>query len=96
MMAVLTTSLPSIAADARLARLQWHFENRSRLEFRNYADFGLGADTHADFIRTRVGVEYRLTDLGQSLIVPFGTLIEWANKSIPKIEASRSDFDQVS
>ncbi|NGP17728.1 winged helix-turn-helix transcriptional regulator [Devosia aurantiaca] len=41
-------------------------------------------------------VEYRLTDLGQSLIVPFGTLIEWANKSIPKIEASRSNFDQVS
>ena len=77
MLAVLTTSLPSIAADARLARLQWHFENRSRLEFRNYADFGLGADTHADFIRTRVGVEYRLTDklrvsaLGQDARAPF-------------------------
>ncbi|QQR40498.1 winged helix-turn-helix transcriptional regulator [Devosia rhizoryzae] len=41
-------------------------------------------------------VEYRLTDLGQSLIVPIGTLIEWANKSIPRIEASRTHFDQVS
>lgn len=38
-------------------------------------------------------VEYRLTDLGQSLIVPFGHLIEWANSSIPDISASRSRFD---
>lgn len=41
-------------------------------------------------------VEYRLTSLGQSLIVPFGHLIEWANESIPLIAAARSDFDAVS
>lgn len=38
-------------------------------------------------------VEYRLTPLGQSLIVPFGQLIEWANTSIPAIEGSRAHFD---
>jgi DNA-binding HxlR family transcriptional regulator len=38
-------------------------------------------------------VEYRLTPLGQSLIVPFGYLIEWANKSIPEIVEARVSFD---
>jgi DNA-binding HxlR family transcriptional regulator len=38
-------------------------------------------------------VEYRLTALGQSLIVPFGHLIEWANDSFPTIRAARSGFD---
>lgn len=38
-------------------------------------------------------VEYRLTPLGHSLIVPFGHLIEWANESMGRIEAARSDFD---
>ena len=38
-------------------------------------------------------VEYRLTPLGHSLIVPFGHLIEWANESIGRIEASRLHFD---
>ncbi|KKB10350.1 hypothetical protein VE26_07560 [Devosia chinhatensis] len=38
-------------------------------------------------------VEYRLTPLGQSLIVPFGHLIEWANQSMPRINAARSHFD---
>lgn len=38
-------------------------------------------------------VEYRLTPLGQSLIVPFGHLIEWANKSFGDITLSRSNFD---
>ncbi|ODT72889.1 MAG: HxlR family transcriptional regulator [Pelagibacterium sp. SCN 63-23] len=38
-------------------------------------------------------VEYSLTTLGQSLIVPFGHLIEWANESIGTIAAARSDFD---
>ena len=41
-------------------------------------------------------VEYRLTPLGQSLIVPFGHLIEWANASIPDIRASRTSFDATS
>jgi DNA-binding HxlR family transcriptional regulator len=38
-------------------------------------------------------VEYRLTPLGQSLIVPFGHLIEWANNSISRISESRVQFD---
>lgn len=38
-------------------------------------------------------VEYRLTALGHSLIVPFGQLIEWANDSIPSIETARNAFD---
>lgn len=38
-------------------------------------------------------VEYRLTPLGQSLIVPFGHLIQWANASIPTIKAARGAFD---
>jgi DNA-binding HxlR family transcriptional regulator len=38
-------------------------------------------------------VEYRLTPLGHSLIVPFGRLIEWANESIPRINAARQSFD---
>lgn len=40
-------------------------------------------------------VEYRLTDLGHSLIVPFGQLIEWANQSMPSIAKSRVSFDKV-
>lgn len=40
-------------------------------------------------------VEYSLTTLGQSLIVPFGHLIEWANDSIGTIQQSRSQFDAV-
>ncbi|RYE55844.1 MAG: transcriptional regulator [Hyphomicrobiales bacterium] len=38
-------------------------------------------------------VEYRLTPLGQSLIVPFGQLIEWANRSFDKIDAARVAYD---
>jgi Predicted transcriptional regulators len=38
-------------------------------------------------------VEYRLSELGQSLIVPFGHLIEWANRRIPEIIEARSAFD---
>ncbi len=38
-------------------------------------------------------VEYRLTELGSSLIVPFGRLIEWANGSMADISASRRQFD---
>ncbi|MHA6299320.1 winged helix-turn-helix transcriptional regulator [Devosia sp. CAU 1758] len=38
-------------------------------------------------------VEYRLTGLGHSLIVPFGHLIEWANESIPSIRRARESFD---
>jgi DNA-binding HxlR family transcriptional regulator len=40
-------------------------------------------------------VEYRLTDLGLSLIVPFGHLITWASQNHPHINQARSAFDQV-
>lgn len=40
-------------------------------------------------------VEYRLTGMGQSLIVPFGYLIDWANQSIPGIVAAREQFDRA-
>lgn len=39
-------------------------------------------------------VEYRLTDLGESIIVPFGHLIRWANSMHPQIVNSRSAFEQ--
>ncbi|ODT81091.1 MAG: HxlR family transcriptional regulator [Pelagibacterium sp. SCN 64-44] len=38
-------------------------------------------------------VEYRLTPLGQSIIVPFGHLIEWASRNQPRIDAARTRFD---
>lgn len=38
-------------------------------------------------------VEYSLTPLGQSLIVPFGQLIEWANRSFDEIDAARTAYD---
>lgn len=39
-------------------------------------------------------VEYRLTDLGQSIIVPFGHLIVWANQNHPRINQARTTFDK--
>ena len=41
-------------------------------------------------------VEYRLTELGASLIVPFGYLIQWANDNFPTIETARTSFDATS
>lgn len=41
-------------------------------------------------------VEYRLTPMGQSLIVPFGHLIQWANTHFPSIDAARSAYDVAS
>ena len=38
-------------------------------------------------------VEYRLTGLGESVIVPFGTLVSWANAHHQQIYASRVEFD---
>ncbi len=38
-------------------------------------------------------VEYRLTELGGSLLEPFGHLVAWANKSYVQIDAARSQFD---
>ena len=38
-------------------------------------------------------VEYRLTPMGQSIIVPFGHLIEWAGRNHSSIGAARVAFD---
>jgi DNA-binding HxlR family transcriptional regulator len=38
-------------------------------------------------------VDYRLTELGETLLEPLVGLIEWAEASQPKIEASRIAFD---
>ena len=38
-------------------------------------------------------VEYRLTELGGSLLEPFGHLITWANQNHPAIATARSQFD---
>ena len=39
------------------------------------------------------GVEYRLTELGQSLIGPLADLIGWANANYAKIRQARHAFD---
>lgn len=38
-------------------------------------------------------VEYRLTPMGQSIIVPFGHLIRWANANHPDIDVARAQYD---
>ncbi len=38
-------------------------------------------------------VENRLSDLGRSIIVPFGHLIVWANQNHPRINQARTAFD---
>lgn len=38
-------------------------------------------------------VEYRLTPMGESIIVPFGHLIEWASRNHSGIGAARMVFD---
>lgn len=38
-------------------------------------------------------VEYRLTELGASIIVPFGHLIRWAGENMETIEGARGTFD---
>jgi len=41
-------------------------------------------------------VDYELTDLGRSLLVPVGALGEWALANIPQIDAARAQFDRSS
>lgn len=38
-------------------------------------------------------VEYRLTELGESLLLPLDTLIAWAETSQPRITLARTQFD---
>lgn len=40
-------------------------------------------------------VEYRLTPLGESIILPFGHLIRWASENLPGIDQARSAFDKA-
>ena len=40
-------------------------------------------------------VEYRLTAMGASIIVPFGHLIHWANENHHDIDEARAKFDVV-
>ena len=39
-------------------------------------------------------VEYELTALGASVMVPMGALVSWAEKNFEKIKLSRQTFDQ--
>lgn len=41
-------------------------------------------------------VDYELTDLGHSLLVPVGALGEWALANAPRIAAARARFDHAS
>jgi DNA-binding HxlR family transcriptional regulator len=38
-------------------------------------------------------VSYRLTMLGQSLLVPFGALVAWADQNHPAVLAARAEFE---
>lgn len=40
-------------------------------------------------------VDYRLTDMGRSLIAPLSGLIAWAEAQAAAIEAARQEFDQA-
>lgn len=40
-------------------------------------------------------VEYRLTDLGGSLLEPLVGLVVWANENLRTVEAARSQFDKA-
>jgi DNA-binding HxlR family transcriptional regulator len=40
-------------------------------------------------------VEYRLTELGSSLLEPFGHLVVWANSNHDAISTARSQFDRT-
>ena len=46
------------------------------------------------FPTTPPAVEYRLTDLGRSLMVPLAGLVDWAVRARGEIEAARAAFDR--
>ena len=52
-----------------------------------------GMVARAVFPTVPPAVEYRLTSLGESVIVPFGALIMWANQNHGEIFAARADFE---
>ncbi len=46
------------------------------------------------FPTTPPAVEYSLTDLGQSLMVPLSGLVDWAVRTRGRVEAARRTFDR--
>ena len=40
-------------------------------------------------------VEYRLTPIGESIIIPFGQLIQWAGENHLHIDAARVEYDEA-
>lgn len=60
---------------------------------RDLQRFGLVSRTVFD--TNPPSVEYRLTELGQSMIVPLGHLIRWASQNYGQIAAAREKFDQA-
>lgn len=46
------------------------------------------------FPTTPPAVEYRLTDLGRSLMVPLAGLVDWAVRTRGEVEAARAAFDR--
>ena len=55
-----------------------------------------GLITRHVFPTTPPSVEYRLSPLGQSLLEPMASLIDWADRSYPDIYAERARFDAAS
>jgi DNA-binding HxlR family transcriptional regulator len=40
-------------------------------------------------------VEYGLTELGQSLLLPLNQLVEWSAQNHDVVKAARKEFDKV-
>lgn len=54
-----------------------------------------GLVTRTVFAEVPPRVEYRLTELGQTLIVPAQAFASWALDHYPAIQRSRAEFDQA-
>jgi DNA-binding HxlR family transcriptional regulator len=52
-----------------------------------------GLITRHVFATKPPSVEYRLSPLGQSVLAPLATLVDWAERSFAAIQASRAAFD---
>lgn len=55
-----------------------------------------GLVTRTVFATIPPRVDYELTTLGRSLLVPVNALADWALKNAPKIEVARAKFDGLS
>jgi DNA-binding PadR family transcriptional regulator len=71
-----------------------HFAAFSRLRTQTLRDLERdGLITRHVFPTKPPGVEYRLAPLGQSLLEPMASLIEWADRRYSDIHAARVRFD---